>query len=121
MKKLVLAIGLAMLLSSPVNAEVAKKPLNAIKITSDMVVGKKWTYKHRKADEFGDVILRFTSDKVDAQNKKSSTSGYYEFSGEMICLFLDNWGTACFFVTQDGGRKEIFLPQMNYKTDLTIE
>ena len=113
----------ALMTVSGVAQSQVDKPQNTVKLTSELLNGKTWTYAHKRASEFGDVVLRFDGDKVSAKNNRSSSTGVFTYRDDFLCItFRESyWGQVCAFVVQDASGMSIVFPSADYRTALKIE
>jgi hypothetical protein len=93
-----------------------------VNLDASMIEGKTWIYPHpRDEAKFGRVELSFSSGRVTARNSQSGASGLYEYRDDMLCIFLDRWGTTCYFVLGAGEGRKLFFPQGGFLTPLEIK
>jgi hypothetical protein len=81
-------------------ATASDRPARTRHLDAALLEGQTWTYPHpRDPARFGQVRIRFANGVATANNAKSSSSGPYRVTDDMVCIDFQShdWTRACFY------------------------
>jgi hypothetical protein len=84
--------------------------------------GTTWVYPHpRNPSQFGEVELQFSGNEVKAKHRTGGSAGLYVLRDDFLRLFLENWGTNCYVLLNEGGKPVLFFPQGGLRAPVEIK